>query len=377
MIYVCIDTNIYIRILLDHNEYENKIDDERYCDLVNKEYKINDSELRCYYDALPKSIFDLAVLCKYNIIKLIVPEITLLELEKANKNIKQDYHSNYDKLRKNIQDQEIWNEIRNIKNDLVEIINKNEEINISNWELGYKNLIDFLKSKNNIMSSITSELICELYKAKISGKIKDRQSNDYLFIKSMYKAIKLNNDDKLVLVTNDSKDFYETKVDMFEGNKVYRLKDYFTEGSINVLGFKHIKSLYKYINSNVDINSKIDKVIEEYKNKELFNEDNDLKQEVLTNKDLRKEILNEFRRLDKSNKQIKFERSKYIEDIRDILKKCRSLSSWDDRSELKLYLWLNYHSENEIDLLSLSDILVIKNNLEKYYKIHIDMINEE
>ena len=127
----------------------------------------------------------------------------------------------------------------------------------------------------------------------------------------------------------------------------------------------------------MDINSKIDKVIEEYKNKELFNEDNDLKQEVLTNKDLRKEILNEFRRLDKSNKQIKFERSKYIEDIRDILKKCRSLSSWDDRSELKLYLWLNYHSENEIDLLSLSDILVIKNNLEKYYKIHIDMINEE
>lgn len=376
MIYVCVDTNIYISILLNHDEYEDKIEDKIYGEVIDDKCMINNENKYCYSNKLPKSIIDLAVLCNNNIVKLIVPEITFLELEKANKIIKQDYHSNYDKLRKSIQDQDIWNEIRNIKNDLVGIINKNENMNIKNWEVGYYNLISFLEDKNNIKSDITPELICELYRATISGKIKERQSNDYLFIRSMYKAVDIKKEDIIILVTNDKKDFYTSEIDVVEGNKVHRLKNYFIKDSVDVIGFEHIKSLYKYINSDVDIEPKIDKIIEVYKSKGLINKNEDLREEVLTNSDSRKEILDEFKMLDKSISLIKKKRIDCIKEVKDILNQCRSISSWDNRSELKLSLCLKEYSESEIDLLTLSDILEIKDSLSEYYKRHIDMLND-
>lgn len=65
-------------------------------------------------------------------------------------------------------------------------------------------------------------------------------------------------------------------------------------------------------------------------------------------------------------------RKKVIKDIKEILEKCRGLKSWNDRSELKLYSWIKNRSEEEIEISKLSDLILIKNNLQKYYKIHLD-----
>lgn len=66
------------------------------------------------------------------------------------------------------------------------------------------------------------------------------------------------------------------------------------------------------------------------------------------------------------------ESSVYV-DIISLLAACRRTMSWDNRSELKLYSWLEEHSENEISELDINELIVIRKNIIEYLQIHLDM----
>ncbi|MDO7206227.1 hypothetical protein Q5M85_21160 [Paraclostridium bifermentans] len=105
---------------------------------------------------------------------------------------------------------------------------------------------------------MNSDIICNLYRKTISGAIKDRQSNDFLLLSSVYSYIKNTycNDTKLILVTNDKKDFYKDN----NSSEFKELKDNFKDDVVDIIGLDHIKSLYKYINSDVNLKKKIENV---------------------------------------------------------------------------------------------------------------------
>lgn len=65
--------------------------------------------------------------------------------------------------------------------------------------------------------------------------------------------------------------------------------------------------------------------------------------------------------------------SKLYCDIISLLAACRRSKSWDNRSELKLYSWLNNHSENEISDLETDELYIIRQNMIEYLQLHIDM----
>lgn len=65
--------------------------------------------------------------------------------------------------------------------------------------------------------------------------------------------------------------------------------------------------------------------------------------------------------------------STVICDITSLLAACRNSMSWDNRSELKLYSWLNNHSEEEIYEEDISELESIRNNIIEYLKIHLKM----
>ncbi|MBU5439855.1 hypothetical protein KQI42_17710 [Tissierella sp. MSJ-40] len=69
-------------------------------------------------------------------------------------------------------------------------------------------------------------------------------------------------------------------------------------------------------------------------------------------------------------------RKRVLDEIETILLKCRNMISWGDRSESKLYLWLN--SRYEINLYSskLSDLFLIRDNIQEYLKVHEKMDKE-
>lgn len=65
-----------------------------------------------------------------------------------------------------------------------------------------------------------------------------------------------------------------------------------------------------------------------------------------------------------------------IKDIHNWLEGCRGLSSWDERSELKLISWVK-GDERELHWKTLKELHSIRNNMIKYWHIHLEMEENE
>lgn len=70
------------------------------------------------------------------------------------------------------------------------------------------------------------------------------------------------------------------------------------------------------------------------------------------------------------------EKDLLIQDIEKLVEDCRGLSSFDDRSEYKLNSWLELGS-GELHRKSLLSLKKIKNEMVRYFNIHIEMDLEQ
>ncbi|MCD4820755.1 MAG: hypothetical protein K8R11_01470 [Methanococcoides sp.] len=70
------------------------------------------------------------------------------------------------------------------------------------------------------------------------------------------------------------------------------------------------------------------------------------------------------------------EKDLLIQDIERLVEDCRRLSSFDDRSEYKLNSWLELGS-GELHRKSLFSLKKIKNEMVRYFNIHIEMDLEQ
>jgi hypothetical protein len=66
-------------------------------------------------------------------------------------------------------------------------------------------------------------------------------------------------------------------------------------------------------------------------------------------------------------------RSSILCDITSLLSACRRTKSWDNRSELKLYSWLDGHLEDEIGEEDIQVLEIIRKSVIEYLQIHIDI----
>ncbi len=65
-------------------------------------------------------------------------------------------------------------------------------------------------------------------------------------------------------------------------------------------------------------------------------------------------------------------RNNLIEEIKDVLGKCRECNSWDDRSELKLFQYIGA-VENRLGRYTLEALVEIRNRTYEYWKVHLEM----
>ena len=63
-------------------------------------------------------------------------------------------------------------------------------------------------------------------------------------------------------------------------------------------------------------------------------------------------------------------------EVRRLLMDCRSCSSWNDRSEMKLGQWVEYVPEEMIPYTSLPKLVRIRKSLEEYLELHRKMDRE-
>ena len=59
--------------------------------------------------------------------------------------------------------------------------------------------------------------------------------------------------------------------------------------------------------------------------------------------------------------------------IKELLKHLRSMDSWDDRSELKLFQWMHESDESTLHYRSLLELRNILNSLISYWAVHHSM----
>lgn len=392
MIYVTIDTNVYLDILLNPNEYDYNLKEKNYGEIIeDMKEEVSKDIYRYRENKLPLSLIPLKTLCDNNVIKLIITEVTKLELIKQNARCIDDINKGYKQLETTIKNEKMWNNISYIKNELQSVLKQNKRMNIENWTYGYEKLMEFLESENNINLELNANVVCNLYRKNIAGLLGDNEkevenatkNNDYLFVNTVQEYFKnnINENDHIFLITKDNKDFRGSRITDNEDRMYYELKDNFKDKNTDIKILADMKSFYKWTNVEVDlrkiINDKIDIISEERKNDCEYTEDSMCHNCIYWyNENIKEDIINDFNMKNKSLKEINLIRERTLTDITNLLKECRELSSWDNRSEIKLYSWLEENEEGELIILNLSTLLKIKENLLEYKKIHLDMMDD-
>lgn len=308
---------------------------------------------------------------------------------KQNARCIDDINKGYKQLETTIKNEKMWNNISYIKNELQSVLKQNKRMNIENWTYGYEKLMEFLESENNINLELNANVVCNLYRKNIAGLLGDNEkevenatkNNDYLFVNTVQEYFKnnINENDHIFLITKDNKDFRGSRITDNEDRMYYELKDNFKDKNTDIKILADMKSFYKWTNVEVDlrkiINDKIDIIFEERKNDCEYTEDSMWHNCIYWyNENIKEDIINDFNMKNKSLKEINLIRERTLTNITNLLKECRELSSWDNRSEIKLYSWLEENEESELIILNLSTLLKIKENLLEYKKIHLDMM---
>jgi hypothetical protein len=141
MINIFIDRNIYIKLLTNLDE---------------------------------SSFFDeLKVLVNEKVVKLLVPEIVLLELIKQNRTAKHNFQKELDKLQININEfsKSLWSEVRDIESKISNLIVDERKNKQEIWDKNYNDLVEYLTSEDVEYIEFTPIIMCSGEKRKISGKL--------------------------------------------------------------------------------------------------------------------------------------------------------------------------------------------------------------
>jgi hypothetical protein len=361
MIYVSIDTNVYVNLLTEV--------------LANDNAEEKD---------IPSELEELNLLCKEGVVTLLIPEVVKLELQKSNSKVEEDYKREYSKLIGYIDkySESSWSEIREVKKKVINLIESEQDDKVCYWKEEYDKLMSFFDNEYIQHVELTPDMICKTYKKKIAGLITDSQLNDALIIESIncyFKQQEMNSDDLLFFITGDKKDFF-IKGDI-AGFSI--LKEKFQTHSCKVYGLYNLKQLYKHINANFEVelsNGEIETKWSEFEKKYPdwdFDNDEAIEEYAYIEEDINLMINKLFEsKLQDLPKEIIDIRKRVLKEIENILLRCRNMRSWDDRSESKLYRWLNGRFEINLYSSKLSDLFLIRDSLQEYLRVHEEMDEE-
>lgn len=318
---------------------------------------------------------ELKIMVGEGMVKLLVPEIVILELEKQDRVAKEKINSEFNNLNKNIKElsKQLWSEVRDITDKISTLIEEENNNKLHMWDENYKTVRKYLTSNSVEYIEFTPEIMCKGEKRIIGGKLVRANSNssqDSYNIESLimyFQLVGSNEEDELIICSNDIKDFSASSE---KQNGFYELHPNFKEKFPNTKCSQTLKNLMKYINYGYEYIGRSEIETKDNKNIDKLDDFNDDKLEEEENNKSLKEILS--KKLTFTPSELKENRAKVLDDIKKKLEKCRSLQSWDDKSELKLFSWIENRSEEKVEISKLSDLILIRKNLKEYYKLHIE-----
>lgn len=332
---------------------------------------------------------DLKTLVESKIIRLLVPEVVLLELEKQQRLSTKHFESEFGELKKNISLTKTWSEIEDVKGHLKAIAEQKKEERIKDWESRYSTIRTFLKSDYTDIILFTPDILCRGQRRLMAGKMKisnERSSQDAFLIESLvFYFEKCTDKDVAFLFCSENHSDFAEELKAETKNRIFRLHPLIQEGLPNTQYFIDLESMMKFAKGYEELPIPVDKDIEQAKR------NHDVLGDTKPDSEEYYEALNILEKLiyEKSSKQfekdflpslsdeIKQKRRELSSVAQKLLEECRECKSWNDRSELKLYSRLENVPEDMIPYTSLSNLVLITKNLREYLEIHQKLETEE
>lgn len=332
----------------------------------------------------------LRVLITCDALTLVIPEIVLLELKGQMYTLSENLKQSFGDLKKAINTTLVWSEIEDAKHFILQQIDLLRDEKLQRWQQTCKEVFELLNSQNVSSIPYNAEIMCRAQKRVISRgmpKTSSRVNQDAAIVESLvvyFSSIQV--PQPILLFCSENHSDFAIKVKQHESkDRVFALhpdlaKDlpkahFFTQLEDLLQLDKGYESLPQRPNDEEikEAMERRDKLGSEC-NLDIDVEGYDEYMQAVEHLEglIKTRVANQYTTevIPILPKEFRAKREDMVKRIQNLLEQCRQCKSWDDRSELKLFEWIEYIPEDMIPYTSLSNFFKIEINLQRYLYIH-------
>lgn len=324
---------------------------------------------------------DLTTLAEGGVVRVLVPEVLLLELEKQFRLLPRQFESHCDKLTNSVTKatENVWNEIDALKGSLLDVIAEYKKAKVGDCGKTATRIMGFLRSASVKFIPLTHDIWLNAQKRLIAARLpqpKKSSNQDAAIVESLAHFFREANDDQATLIFCSEND-----------------QDFAVE--CGDTGKDRVFALDPLIQSDLPPSTycvSLEMALRFARGYESLPRIDDAQlQRAITLRDLRDDQEDEYwerhrivEELDQKKSadqftgevlptvpnDVKQVRAKLAAEIAELFRQCRACSTWDERSEYKLPQWIEYVPESMVPYTALPKMVRIKAGLKEYLRIH-------
>lgn len=339
----------------------------------------------------------LRILATGGVLTLIIPEVVYLELEGQMRNLSEDLKQTFGDLKKTINITPVWSEIEDAKRLVLQQLDSLGDEKLHRWQQVYENVLELFKSEKVSSIPFTAEMMCRAKKRIIRGgmpKTSPRLDQDAAIIESLIFHFSLIKDPQPILLfcSENHSDFAIEIQQRRSQDRVFSLHPVLAKDLPKTHFFTQLEDLLQLDQGYESLpQPPNDEEIQEamdlaHKLGSECNFDFDAKGygeyiqaveslESLIKTRLANQYVTEV--APTLPEELLTKREDMVKRIQNLIEQCRQCMSWSDHSETKLPQWIEYVPEGMIPHTSLSNLLKIEGNLNRYLSIHKEMDDNE
>jgi PIN domain len=331
---------------------------------------------------------DLQTLVEGGILRLLVPEVLLLELEKGFRALPREFESHCDKVMNGVTKatDDLWNEIDALKVGLLTQIASYKKQKLADAEKWASEIRKLLASATVEAIALTPEILLNGHRRQIAGRLPDpkgAKSQDALLIESLAAFFPQSEKGKhrLLFCSENGRDF-GLEVDPKTKDRAFILHPLLQAVLPDCRYFVDLKTMLEFAKGYESLSEPSD---EQFKLAVDMRDLHDEESEEYGNfHDIVMELLNKKVASDFELKvaatvpeEVKVIRAELAEDISELLKRLRACPTWNGRSEDKLPQWLEFVPEEMVRYTSLPNMVRIRNNLGEFLRRHVSFAADD
>lgn len=334
---------------------------------------------------------NLRTLVESQALSIVIPEIVEFELERHFLDLPLTMRQHFGDMKKEISKKPVWSEIQDAKESILTQLDTLRDGKIEGWKTLHQEVAAFLKSDKVTTIPFTPEIMCRTRARIMRGAMPDpssRNEQDAAIIESLITYFSQLKDQYPVLFfcSENHTDFAFELTESKTKDRTFVLhpvlaadlpKTHFFTRLDQLLQFDQGYECLPPLPQDTEISQAMASLKQfeannDYESDEYFEalaqvqalRDDRVSQAFVTQ--VLPGLPEEFRK----------KRQCTIERIQHLLIQCRACKSWNDRSEYKLSQWIENVPEIMIPCMSLSNLLRIEKNLERYLSIHEERNND-